>query len=576
MLLKERNIFFLVFFFLLPITHCLSPDLYADRLEPWKYRTPIKIINSTNTTLMNYRIFISFKDLGTSKLIADGKLQSDYADVRFTDVSTTTIFSHCQTSSGFYVKVTTIPALSSKIIYMYYGNPTATNTSDFFSTMKIQPDASTVGLWYFDERISTTTHDYSMYKNTGTIHGGVTWEASDCPQIGDETITISGGSALNFGGVTADYVDCGSAASLRIADKITIEAWVKPKSDLDDWYGTIVGWDNASSGYWLAWKTSGKIAFYLATSVDKWVSDAKVNFDKWNHIVATYDKDGGTNNMRIYVNGTISAQQTKTGSVESYSGNFRIGWSSSYYAKGVIDEVRISNRVLSGEEIKASYERRNIVLPEPTVKVAIGKDYVSKFTIEPRTLREGLVTLTFEFTVDMDTAAIPTVRLSFPSGAERTLTGSADSWETLREYKSTYTIISADLDVNGFGWVSLESVFTKDGTPLEYVTYLVVDTENIVPEKKEFFPNPFSPNEDGFADNTYLLLSLDNPAWVKMEIYNLQGTLVRYLVNQEINGMYRIEWDGRNDTGQIVPIGLYIYQLKIGGKLTSGTIVVSR
>jgi len=61
-----------------------------------------------------------------------------------------------------------------------------------------------------------------------------------------------------------------------------------------------------------------------------------------------------------------------------------------------------------------------------------------------------------------------------------------------------------------------------------------------------------------------------------MEIYNLQGTLVRYLVNQEINGMYRIEWDGRIDTGQIVPIGLYIYQLKIGGKLTSGTIVVSR
>jgi hypothetical protein len=107
----------------------------------WQYRKPITISNSSISSLTDYQVLIT---LDTQTLISAGKMRSDCGDIRFADSDGTTLLNYwleggCNTTSTrIWVKVPSIPASSSKTIYVYYGNPSATsqsngdNTFDFF------------------------------------------------------------------------------------------------------------------------------------------------------------------------------------------------------------------------------------------------------------------------------------------------------------------------------------------------------------------------------------------------------------------------------------------------------------
>lgn len=50
---------------------------------------------------------------------------------------------------------------------------------------------------------------------------------------------------------------------------------------------------------------------------------------------------------------------------------------------------------------------------------------------------------------------------------------------------------------------------------------------------------------------------------VQLRILNVLGQEIKILVDKkQSGGNYRVIWDGRNDQGQIVASGVYIYQLK--------------
>ncbi|MFQ5652232.1 MAG: T9SS type A sorting domain-containing protein [bacterium] len=76
------------------------------------------------------------------------------------------------------------------------------------------------------------------------------------------------------------------------------------------------------------------------------------------------------------------------------------------------------------------------------------------------------------------------------------------------------------------------------------------------------FPNPFNPA-------TTISYHLPKDARVNLIIYNLLGERVRTLVNQtQTAGERLVVWDGKDDLGQIVNSGLYIYRLE-----TEGTVI---
>ncbi len=70
------------------------------------------------------------------------------------------------------------------------------------------------------------------------------------------------------------------------------------------------------------------------------------------------------------------------------------------------------------------------------------------------------------------------------------------------------------------------------------------------------YPNPFNPV-------TTIQYDLPVASFVKLEIFNIRGELIRSLVNSERPaGEYRVLWDGKNDDGVRVSSGLYFYKIE--------------
>lgn len=98
----------------------------------WTKRQDVVIDNTANTsTLTNYQVAVTINS-------AAG-MNADFSDIRFTDSDGVSSLSFWQetysaASSSFWVKVPSIAGNSSKTIYAYYGNASATSASDGTAT----------------------------------------------------------------------------------------------------------------------------------------------------------------------------------------------------------------------------------------------------------------------------------------------------------------------------------------------------------------------------------------------------------------------------------------------------------
>jgi len=96
-------------------------------------------------------------------------------------------------------------------------------------------------------------------------------------------------------------------------------------------------------------------------------------------------------------------------------------------------------------------------------------------------------------------------------------------------------------------------------------------------------PNPFSPNDNGWNDSTFINYTTTVDTIVTIKIFDVRGAPVRKLLSGEAvsGGRNKAEWDGRDDFGRIVKTGVYLYQLKTvspqkSSRTFQGTIVVSK
>ena len=91
----------------------------------------------------------------------------------------------------------------------------------------------------------------------------------------------------------------------------------------------------------------------------------------------------------------------------------------------------------------------------------------------------------------------------------------------------------------------------------------VAEEEDVLPDAfalSKNFPNPFNP-----TTTIQYAIPADGAGYVELVIYNINGQKVRTLVDETKDaGFYSVVWDGRNDTGESVSSGLYLYRIVSG------------
>jgi hypothetical protein len=200
-------------------------------------------------------------------------------------------------------------------------------------------DSNTVLLMYFNEG-KGNPRDSSGKGNHGT-NNGATWTSGRF------------GSALSFDGID-DYVRIAGNPSLNITDAITIEMWVKwltKPSDGRNKYPGVAGKKGAWKFFGL--KVNDTLHFYLIDSEGKSHNTscgALRMAGVWDHYALTYD--GSI--QKLYVNRVLRNKKSWTGAIASTPAASIFLGKEAYRFNGIIDEVRISNKARSLDEISTS------------------------------------------------------------------------------------------------------------------------------------------------------------------------------------------------------------------------------
>ncbi len=76
------------------------------------------------------------------------------------------------------------------------------------------------------------------------------------------------------------------------------------------------------------------------------------------------------------------------------------------------------------------------------------------------------------------------------------------------------------------------------------------------------FPNPFNPE-------TSIKFNLKKDSKVSLEVYNIKGQLIKTLIDEELSASsYNVVWDGKNNSGNHVSSGVYLYKLQADTQLS--------
>ena len=93
-------------------------------------------------------------------------------------------------------------------------------------------------------------------------------------------------------------------------------------------------------------------------------------------------------------------------------------------------------------------------------------------------------------------------------------------------------------------------------------------------ENISVLPNPFTPNNDGYNDYVTFKYPQMYEKQPVVRIYNLRGRKVKELGNFAGNNY---KWDGKDDGGQELEPGVYMYILEVDNRnVSSGTITLVR
>jgi len=115
------------------------------------------------------------------------------------------------------------------------------------------------------------------------------------------------------------------------------------------------------------------------------------------------------------------------------------------------------------------------------------------------------------------------------------------------------------MDITGVA-TSFNNTLRIQPSAIDNITLVAEQTSELPSEfaLAQNYPNPFNPS-------TTIRYALPQPGHVKLVIYDLLGAKIRTLVDgREAAGFKQITWDAKNDKGERVPSGVYVYRMEAG------------
>ena len=247
---------FIIFFFLLIGVIVLSKFALPNQKvsaawwnDMWNYRKAISISNTSGSNLTDFQVSLS---VGTSALIASGKMQSDCDDIRVTDINGNLLpywieennpGCNAVTDTKIWIKASSLPT-SGAIVYIYYGNSSATNNQNGNNVFEFFDD--------FNGSILNTSKWTTVVKGVGGSSG------------------ISGGNAILS--PTANTISSVSLLSSNtFTNNITIEIRRKQASnsnylDFSLGSGSVTDENNGTSNWWHTTLNQGYWWYFQNTS----------------------------------------------------------------------------------------------------------------------------------------------------------------------------------------------------------------------------------------------------------------------------------------------------------------------
>lgn len=133
---------------------------------------------------------------------------------------------------------------------------------------------------------------------------------------------------------------------------------------------------------------------------------------------------------------------------------------------------------------------------------------------------------------------------------------------------------------SGEGNAAFESVLKGaviEGVLYGDTTHIITGVVNADPftagdyELLQNYPNPFN-------GGTIIPVHLNTAAEITLNIFSITGEKVRTLYSNQFTsaGTYTVRWDSKNDTGNEVPSGIYLYRISVNNLTQAKKLIVVR
>jgi hypothetical protein len=259
-------------------------------------------------------------------------------------------------SAAIWVLIPQIRGNQRQELRVHWGNPTAKTASS--GSHVFNPSHGYIGTWHLGESIQDTTGTL-VSENRGT---------TPMPGVIGTARRFKEGQGV-FGGDTSNRYPAGAGPH-------SSQAWFRA----DQPNGRILAWGNEHA--------QGKVVLHYTSPpqvrLDCYFSGANVATQnpvpahQWNHVVHTWE----AGESRVYINGILDGVSRTPRAPLNLRQPARLwigGWYDHFDFRGVIDEVRVSNRVRSPDWIRLEYENQKplqtvvgpIVQPGRDFKVAL-------------------------------------------------------------------------------------------------------------------------------------------------------------------------------------------------------------